>query len=354
MIKFRWLLTASVLAAVLTAASARDKAAQTGYLGAIVTDAATGQVLFEDNADVISPPASMTKLMTFAVLHDKLASGAITLQTPVRVTHEDARIGMLRDSTSVWLKQNEVFSVEELIYAMMIQSANDAAYALARQSAGSTEDFVEQMNAKARALGMTRTTFRSPHGLPPPSRHIPEGDLTTPRDFAALCLYLVRETDELKYTSVRTRMFGAGQRAELVKMDNHNHLLGAVPGLDGLKMGYTVGAGFCLSATAERNGRRIIAVVMGGEQRVARDVKTKELIERGFASLPPPKLGGTVSSGPGPAGPGRPPDKPAPAAASPATGEAPMPTVKTEHAPAPEQSSTDKEPMFKFQVTPPK
>jgi D-alanyl-D-alanine carboxypeptidase len=336
----------ALLSASSMAGFASEKAPRSAYLGAIVTEAGSGQVLFEDNADAISPPASMTKLMTFAVLHDKITSGALTLQTQVHVTHEDAKIGMLRDSTSVWLKENEVFTVEELIYAMMIQSANDAAYTLAHNAAGSTEAFVELMNAKARSLNMTHTTFRSPHGLPPPSRRIADGDLTTPRDFAALCRYLVLETDVLKYTSVRTRMFGVGQRPEPVKMDNHNHLLGSVDGLDGLKTGYTAGAGFCLSATAERHGRRVIAVVMGGGQRVARDVKTKELIERGFASLPPPT---NVSAPKVATNPAAQKETAAPGKATSTTEE--IPTVKVNRAAdTPAQSSTTSDLSLTFQV----
>ena len=244
-------------------------------------DAATGNVLFEDHDGESSPPASMTKLMTFAVLHDKLAAGALTLQTPITVTAADSKIG----GTQVWLKENEVFTVEELIYAVMIQSANDAAHALARTAGGSVPAFVELMNAKARELGMTHTTFRTPHGLPPSNRRIAEGDLTTPHDFALLCRYLLLKTDVIKYTSVKRRAFGPPARGTM--MDNHDHLLGRVEGVDGLKTGFTNGAGFCLSATALRNGRRIIVVVMGSPDSKTRDIKVAEMLERGFAVLPP-------------------------------------------------------------------
>lgn len=254
-----------------------------GYKGAIIMDAATGNVLFEDNADLVSPPASMTKLMTFAVLSDKLNSGSLTLQTPVRITPADAAIG----GTQVYLDPRETFPVEELIYAMMIQSANDAAHALARAGAGSTEAFVELMNAKARELGMAHTTFRSPHGLPPSDRKVAEGDLTTPRDFALLSRYLLLKTDVLKYTSVRQRPFGSPPRAKPFDMVNHDNLLGKVAGVDGLKTGFTNGAGFCLSATAQRNGRRVIVVTMGGASQANRDRKVIELLERGFTLLPP-------------------------------------------------------------------
>lgn len=252
------------------------------YKGAVVIDAASGQVLFEDHQGDPSPPASMTKLMTFLVVHDKLQSGALTLDTPVTVTAADSRIG----GTQVWLKEKEVFPVEELLYAMMIQSANDAAYALARTAAGSIDAFLELMNAKARDIGMTQTTFRTPHGLPPASRRIAEGDLTTPHDFALLSRELLLKTDVLTYVSIKTREFGADQRAETVVMNNHNHLLGKITGVDGLKTGFTNGAGFCLSATALRNGRRIIVVAMGSPDRKLRDIKVAELIERGFSALP--------------------------------------------------------------------
>ena len=252
------------------------------YKGAVIMDAASGQILFEDHQGEPSPPASMTKLMTFLVLHDKLQSGALTLKTPVTVEAADSKIG----GTQVWLKEKEVFPVEELLYAMMIQSANDAAHALARTAAGSTAAFVELMNAKARELGMTHTTFRTPHGLPPSNRRLSDGDLTTPQDFAILCRELLLKTDVLTYASVKTRNFGDGVRATPVVMNNHNHLLGKIAGVDGLKTGFTNGAGFCLSATALRNGRRIIVVVMGCQDRKLRDIKVAELIERGFAALP--------------------------------------------------------------------
>lgn len=293
----------------------------TAYKGAIVIDAATGEVLFEDRADTITPPASMAKLMTFAVLHDKIASGALTLQTPVKITAEDAKKG----GTQVYLDPRETFPVEELIYAMMIQSANDAANALARAAAGSAEAFVEAMNAKAKALGMNHTTFRTPHGLPPASRKIADGDLTTARDFAVLSRHLVAWTNVLHYTSVQKRDFGPNRAQGPLHMENHNKLLGKVAGVDGLKTGYTAGAGYCLAATAQRHGRRVIAVIMGSfgpngqiDKGRTRDLKTVELLERGFAALPPlPAAPGVAGSPLTPAPkPDAAPSPPASAAAS--------------------------------------
>ena len=280
------------LAPALFAAATRAKPTSpdnaTAYKGAIVTDAATGNVLFEDRADYSGAPASMTKLMTFAVLHDRLAAGTLTLATPVRIMNED-NIG----GTQVFLDPRETFSVEELIHAMMIQSANDAARSLARFSGGSVAAFVELMNAKARELGMTHTTFHTPHGLPPASRRAADTDMTTPRDYATLCRHLLQKTDVLKYTSVRSRDFGPLRAKGPMKMENHNKLLGKVAGVDGLKTGYTTAAGYCTTITAQRNGRRVIVVVMGSlgpggqiDKGVTRDLKAVELLEKGFAVLP--------------------------------------------------------------------
>ena len=348
----RWFLLLSLLAApVLHARKPVAKAHGGVYAGAITLEAETGQVLFEDNADVRNPPASMTKLMTFAVLHDRLASGAITLQTPVRITAEDSSMG----GTQVFLDPRETFPVEELIYAMMIQSANDAAHALARAAGGSVEAFVELMNAKARELGLTNTVFVSPHGLPPASRRVADGDLSTPRDFAKLCRYLVLKTDVLKYTAVRVRDFGPSRPQGPQTMRNHNNLLGKVGGVDGLKTGYTQSAGYCLSATAQRNGRRLIVVVMGSfgpnheiDKGRARDLKAIELIERGFANLPV-KIAGAPAAPTGTAA--DPFSPPVPAAAT--TAADTMPVVRTTSAPAADANSTPPEPAVTFRVIPP-
>jgi D-alanyl-D-alanine carboxypeptidase (penicillin-binding protein 5/6) len=344
---FDWLRHPALLLGLAVPAllgSAAPKATRPPYLGAIVEDCDSGKVIFEDNADVVSPPASMTKLMTFAVVHDKLADGSLRLDTPVTVTAADSRIG----GTQVWLKEGEVFPVEDLLYAMMIQSGNDAAHALARTAAGTPAAFVELMNAKARALGMNHTTFRTPHGLPPASRRIAEGDLTSPRDYIILSRYLLRETDITKYAGVRERDFGASQRPadRVIKMVNHNHLLGKVAGVDGLKTGFTNGAGYCLAATAERNGRRVLVVVMGSPDSKTRDFKVMELLERGFAGLPALAAPAVVKTGAG--------STSAPTGARAATPATPVvPTVKTDKTAPAVQSSTPQEPVIIFRIPSP-
>jgi len=255
-------------------------AAPADYRGAMVIDAANGKVIFADDADRTNPPASVTKLMTFLVVHDAIRAGTLTLGTPVTITREDAGMG----GTQVWLEAGESFAVEDLLYALLIQSANDAAHALARTARGSVPAFVAEMNRRAQVLGMAQTTFRTPHGLPPRSRKPSEGDLTSARDLALLSRELLTHTDVLKYTSVRERTFRPGQPPPReVIMRNHNHLLAKVRGVDGLKTGFTAAAGFCLAATAERDGRRLIVVVVGSPDAKSRDIKVAEFIERFLA-----------------------------------------------------------------------
>jgi len=254
------------------------------YKAAIVIDAASGAVLFEQAADRISPPASMTKLMTFLLVHDAIERGQLRLDTPIRITAASASIG----GTQVWLRASEVFSVEELLYALMLHSANDCAHALALAIGGSIDGFSEMMNARAAELGLTLTRFHNPHGLPPSGAtksNIAAGNLSTARNIATLSRYLVAHTDILRYSSTQQRSFRANDPKRRVAMRNHNHLLGKVAGVDGLKTGYTRAAGFCLSATAERSGQRIIAVIMGAPTSKARDLAMVELLERGFAAL---------------------------------------------------------------------
>jgi len=271
---------------------------QTAFKGAIVLDVATGQTLFEDRANYIGPPASVTKLMTFLLVHDRLGRGDLTLQTPINVTAEAAKTG----GSQVYLAEKEIFPLEDMLYALMIASANDVATALAIHLAGSKTAFIATMNSRAQQLGMTDTTFRSPHGLPPASRANADSDQTSPRDLAKLSLHLLRTTNVLTYTSVKLRTFRPGPKK--IDMVNHNHLLGKVAGVDGLKTGFTRGAGFCLAATAIRHGRRVLVITMGSPDSKTRDIKIAELIERGFAALP-----ATITPLPSAA---EPPIKPAP------------------------------------------
>ncbi|NLX19551.1 MAG: D-alanyl-D-alanine carboxypeptidase [Desulfobulbus sp.] len=250
---------------------------QDPYASALVLDAESGKVLFEENADATIYPASVLKLMTLYVILDRVDKGALRLDEMVPVTVEAARIG----GSQVYLDPREQFPVDELLYALMVQSANDAAVALATHVTGSTEGFVALMNQKARELGMTKSRFNSVHGLPPGKGQEP--DTTTARDLAILCRELVKHPQALNYTSTRTRDFRDGKFI----MRNHNKLLGQVNGVDGLKTGYYQAAGFSIAATAQRSGVRIIALVMGSKDRKVRDAKATELLNKGFTLIPP-------------------------------------------------------------------
>jgi len=260
--------------------------ARNPYLGAIVIDAATGKVLFEDNADVKGYPASITKLMDLMILLEAVQSKRLSLQDQVTVTAEASKIG----GSQVYLKEHEVFSVDDLLYALIVQSANDSAVALALHYAGSTEAFVEQMNKRAQELGMKDTVFHSVHGLPPGKEQ--SADVSTPRDIAILCRALLKYPDTIRYTSTRERSFRPDVPSPFI-MRSHNHLLGHLDGCDGLKTGYFYKAGFSIAATAAKKNQRAIAVVFGSLNRKTRDAKAREILSKGLmtlvASAPPPQ-----------------------------------------------------------------
>lgn len=251
--------------------------AQDPYLGAIVVDAAAGITLFEDNPDAQAPPASIVKLMDLLIILEQVKQRSITLQDAITIPAEAAKIG----GSQVYLKQGEVFTVEELLYALMVQSANDAAVALAMHVAGTKQAFVDLMNTKARQLGMTDTTFHSVHGLPPGKGQKP--DTSSPRDIAKLCRELLK-WDVLRYTSVKERPFRGATTRPLI-MRNHNHLLGSFNGCDGFKTGYYRVAGYSIAATAVSEKGRVIAVVFGSKSSRIRDAQAKNLLARGLAGL---------------------------------------------------------------------
>lgn len=287
--------------------TAKGVIARDPYLGAIVVDAATGKVLFEDQADAKGYPASMLKLMDLLIILEKIEQNQLSLQDSVPVSAKAAKTG----GSQVWLAHNETFTVEDLLYALMIQSANDAAVALTEKVSGTTEAFVELMNQKARQLGMTSTVFHSVHGLPPSAGQ--QHDVTTARDFSLLCRELIAKHPEaLRYTSTRERPFRPNVPGKTVNMRTHNHLLGKLEGCDGLKTGFIGASGYSIAVTAARNGQRVIVVVLDSVAYKIRDAKASELAAKGFAALP--------AAPPAPA--------PAPAAAALAAPAAPAPAAR--------------------------
>jgi D-alanyl-D-alanine carboxypeptidase (penicillin-binding protein 5/6) len=243
------------------------------FKSAIVIDAETGLVLAASSPDERRQPASMLKMMTELIVLERVAKGDLTMDEMVRISAHASKMG----GSQVYLKHNTEFSVEDLLRALAIHSANDAAVALAEHTAGSVEAFVDLMNMKAQELGMNGTHFQSVHGLPPGWKQEP--DLTTARDMAILGQHLVKYPEALEWSATATAPFENGTFTTLY---NPNKLIGKFRGLDGLKTGYTGPAGFCVTATAVQMGKRLISVVMGCSSDNARATETTRLLSYGF------------------------------------------------------------------------
>ena len=250
------------------------------FTAAIVLDAASGEVLMAKNPHLRLPPASMVKMMTELLVLEKAAAGELSLTDSVAVSGRASKMG----GSQVYLKDGERFTVEDLLRALAIHSANDAAAALAEYVAGSTEAFVDLMNERARELKMTHTEFRSCHGLPPARDQ--QSDLTCAHDMALLCLALLAHPESTRMASQAEAPFRGG----VFTLHNPNPLVGKFPGLDGMKTGYTAKAGYCLTATARQKGGRLVSVVMGAPSIRARSAETSRLLTRGFAQYATVKL----------------------------------------------------------------
>jgi D-alanyl-D-alanine carboxypeptidase (penicillin-binding protein 5/6) len=261
----------------------RYTAAGVSIDGMICVDAATGAVLSEDKADFPGHPASVTKLMTTLLVLEDIKANQLTMRSRVTATKAAANTG----GSQVWLAAGESFTIEEMLYALMLQSANDVAVALAIDRGGDVPTFVARMNRRAAELGMTRTTFVTPNGL---TYGRGPHDTTTARDLAKLAVALCRFPELLKFTSTKQYMFRRpGKPFELL---NHNHLLNSFPGCDGLKTGWTVAAHASIVTTAKDKDVRVIAIVLGcqcpagakPEQRL-RDSLAADLMSHGLDKL---------------------------------------------------------------------
>lgn len=263
------------------AAAERSPARVAGdFAAAIVMDAETGLILEAHREHDRLPPASMLKMMTELVVLERVAAGALSLDDIVTVSANAARVG----GSQVYLKEGERFTVRDLLMALAIHSANDAATALAEHAAGSTVAFVELMNARARDLGMNNTEFHSVHGLPPARGQ--RSDISTAYDMTLLARELLKHPESLEWGSRIEAPFRDGT----FTLHNPNRLLGKFKGLDGLKTGYTRAAGFCVTATAEQNGLRLLSVVMGCSTNHARAAETSRLLSMAFAMYEPVKI----------------------------------------------------------------
>ena len=242
------------------------------YKGALVEDADSGKVLYESNADMSWPPASMAKMMLLLVAEDQLKAGNVKPNDPVRVSERSAHTGGSR----VGLIEGQVYPFEELMKAALIKSANDAAVAIAEKIGGSVEGTVRMMNERARSLGMTSTAYNTVDGLPPRPTH--DVDQTSARDLATVARAIINGTDLLKWSGLEQADFDGGVSI----LHNTNHLIGHFDGCDGLKTGFTYQAGFNLTATARRGNLRLVSVVLGAPSNWQRFAQSAKLLEWGF------------------------------------------------------------------------
>lgn len=267
----RILATAIAMTPVLGVAAVPAATAQTlienPRYAAILIDIDAGEVLYERRADLLRHPASITKVMTLYLAFDALEAGRLRLDDRVEMTPAAVR----QPPSKIGLGLGQSLTVEQAIRLIAVKSANDIAVALGERIAGSHEQFVAMMNARASALGMTRTSFANATGLPHPD------NLTTARDIATLAQQVIlNHGPRYRYFS---EQYVDWQGKPLA---NHNRLLGRVPGVDGIKTGFTTASGYTLVASARRDDRRLVAVVLGSPTGAGRDANITALIEAGF------------------------------------------------------------------------
>jgi D-alanyl-D-alanine carboxypeptidase (penicillin-binding protein 5/6) len=264
-----------LIAAALSGASALPLAApvaamslyETPKYAAILVDAKTGEVLYSRRPDALRAPASITKVMTLYMTFEAIEDGKLRLGDHVTMTTR--AVGMA--PSRLGLRRGEKLTVEEAIHVIATKSANDVAVALAEKLGGTEIKFAEMMTDRARELGMKNTRFVNASGL------TEAGHETTARDLAIMSLAMVKHFPQYyKYFGDPEYRYGN------TLLTNHNRLLKTMPGVDGIKTGYTVAAGFTLAASAMRDGRRLIAIVLGGPSTMARDDNVRALLEAGF------------------------------------------------------------------------
>lgn len=271
-------LLTSLSAPVLAADASEDVALETTVLldlackSAILMDAATGTVLYEQNADEALPPASVTKVMTLLLVMEAIEAGQIKLDDMVSASAHAASMG----GSQIFLKEGEQMRAEDLIKSVVIASANDAALALAEHVAGSEESFVERMNKRAEELGMKNTHFENTNGLD----DTVENHVTSARDIAIMSAELIKHEKILEYSGIWMDTIRGGAFG----LTNTNRLVRFYKDCTGLKTGSTAKAKFCVSATAKRDGMHLVCVVMGAETRDSRNAIATKLLDYGFAN----------------------------------------------------------------------
>lgn len=239
---------------------------------AILIEASTGKVLYEKDADMALPPASVTKVMTLLLVMEAIEEGRIKYEDSVRASANACSMG----GSQIYLKENEEMSVNDMLKSVVIASANDAAVALAEHIAGSEEEFVRRMNKRAEELGMKNTRFENTNGLDDTT----DSHLTSARDIAIMSRELIKYPKILEYSSTWMDTVRGGEFG----LTNTNRLVRFYKGATGLKTGSTAKAGFCISATAERDGMSLICVIMGAPSRDVRNAAAVRLLDYGFSA----------------------------------------------------------------------
>ncbi len=237
---------------------------------AVLMERDSGQVLYEMNAHEKRAPASITKVMSLLLVMEAIDSGKLTLKSKISASEHACSMG----GSQIWLEPGETMTVDELLRAAVIASANDATVALAEAVAGSEEAFVDKMNTKAKALSMNDTHFENASGLDA------KGHVSSAYDIAVMSTELLKHSLIKKYTGVWMDSLRNGQ-SQLV---NTNKLVRFYEGTTGLKTGTTSTAGFCVSATAEKNGMELCAVILGAQNNDGRFSGAKKLLNYGFAN----------------------------------------------------------------------
>ena len=271
--RMRWILAAALIVGMLPLRAGAAALAEAGK-SAVLMDVTTGTVLYENNSHEPLAPASVTKVMTMLLIMEAVDSGKIALTDTVTASENAAAKG----GSQIYLKAGETMSVSDMLKAIAVSSANDCACAMAEHIAGSEAAFVEMMNARAEQLGMTDTHFVNCTGLddePEAAEH-----LTTAYDIALMSRELLGHEAIKKYTTIWMDTVRDGQFG----LSNTNKLVRFYDGTTGLKTGYTSAAGHCLSASAERNGMELIAVVLHCASSTDRFESAKALLNYGFSN----------------------------------------------------------------------
>jgi len=241
-----------------------------GAESAILLEAETGQVLYETNADQELPPASITKIMTMLLTMEAVDRGELSLDDEVTISQAASDMG----GSQIFLNAGNQVTVEDLMKAVVISSANDATYALAEEVGGSYMNFVDMMNDRAAELGMENTSFRNSTGLPA------EDHYTTARDITKMSQKVIQYPEIQEWGRIWVDYIELPDRDAMLA--NLNHMINTYDGLDGIKTGRTQEAGYCLAASAERDDFRLISVVMRAENDEERQQLTADLLDYGF------------------------------------------------------------------------